>query len=246
MEVVKEGDLVLLYLDERRQFIVNVVKGKELHTDKGYIILDDVIGIPYGSSIRTSLGHKVYVLKPLIHDIVLRIPRKTQIIYPKDSSFIILLAGIGPGSRVVEAGTGSGALTITLAYYVRPSGKVYSYDINPEYVESARRNLERVGLIDYVELKVKDIREGIEERNVDSVVLDMPDPWNAINSVYEALRPSGTFIAFVPTTNQIEKLSKAIRDHGGFMEPQAYEIINRPYKTIAGEIRPHTWIVGHT
>lgn len=246
IDEVKPGDLALIFFDERRKFLVEIREGCELHTDKGYVRLGELIGLKYGSSHKTSLGVEFRVLKPTLMDLVLKVPRKTQIIYPKDSGFILLLSGVGPGSRVVEAGTGSGALTMVLAYHVRPNGKVYSYEVNREYLDSARRVLERAGLIGYVELKRKDVRKGIDEVDVDSVILDMPDPWNVLEPAHKSLRSSGTLIAFVPTTNQVEKLANAMREHGGYMEPEAYEIMLRQYKTRRGEIRPYTWMVGHT
>lgn len=240
------GDLVLIVFDEKRKYLLRVEESKEFHTDKGFFKLKDLIGLNYGSKYKTNLGFEFRILKPTLPEIILKVPRKTQIIYPKDSGFILLLSSIGPGSRVVEAGSGSGALTLVLAYYVKPGGKVYSYEINEERLKSVDKLLRRLGLREYVELKMRDVRESIEEKNIDSVILDLADPWNVLDPAYEALKPSGTLIAFIPTINQLEKMAYAVLDHGGYVEPKAYELMLREYKVKRGEIRPHTWAVGHT
>ncbi len=245
--LVEEGSLCLIYFVERRKDIVRASRGAELHTDKGAIRLEDLIGIPYGSTCRTSIGIRYFVLKPLLVDIVLYgFKRRTQIIYPKDLASIILFSGISSGSIVVEAGTGSGVLTAFLAYLVRPEGKVYSYDISEVNIKVAKRNLELAGLLPYVTLKIKDIREGIDECDVDAVFLDMPDPWNALEASYNSLKSSGILVAFMPTIVQVGKIIKALYEHGGFIKPTIFETLLREYKPSVDELRPRTRMIGHT
>jgi tRNA (adenine57-N1/adenine58-N1)-methyltransferase len=174
---VVEGEYVLLYLDQRRTYLVKVEAGKTFHTHKGFIKLDDLIGREYGSTVASSLGVQFTVLKPLLRDYVMKSVRRTQIMYPKDIALIIVYSGIGPGSHVVEAGTGTGALTTALAHFVKPNGRVYSYEVRGEFLETAEKNIRRAGLAEFVTLKNKDITVGIDETNVDAVVLDMATPW---------------------------------------------------------------------
>ena len=244
--VIKEGDWVLLYIDAKRNYLARVRRGHELHTDEGVIALDELIGSEYGSTLRTHLGVKVIVTRPTLVDIILRgFKRSTQIIYPKDAAFIVLNAGVGPGSVVVEAGTGTGALTAILAYLVRPSGKVYTYEIRKEILEVAKRNLRRVGLDKYVEFKHRDVRKGIDERNVDAVVLDLPDPWTVLGNAYAALRSGGVVVCFVPTVNQLERTVCAMKEHG-FIKVEGLELLERRYKVLPGETRPVNMMIGHT
>jgi len=156
MEKIREGDDVLLYLDKRRSYLVRVEKEKELHTHRGYLSVGSLIGKEYGARILSSRGVEFVAFKPTIRDYVFKISRRTQIIYPKDIALIIFYSGVGPGSRVVEGGTGAGALAAALASYVKPSGRVYSYEIREEFLEVAAENLRRVGVADYVELKMGD------------------------------------------------------------------------------------------
>jgi len=167
------------------------------------------------------------------------------VIYPKDAAMLILKCGIGPGSRVVEAGTGSGYFTALLAYYVRPSGVVFTYEIRGEFIEIARRNLELAGLLDYVVIKNKDIREGIDERCVDAVVLDMADPWLVVGHAYDALRSGGALACLLPTINQVERTFHEA-EKVGFTMLEVEEILVRSYKVKAGETRPSFRMVGHT
>ncbi|MEM2666226.1 MAG: tRNA (adenine-N1)-methyltransferase, partial [Candidatus Bathyarchaeia archaeon] len=193
---MSEGDYVLLYLDQKRTYMVRVEAGKTFHTHKGFIRFDDVIGKVYGETVSSSLGVKFTLLKPLLRDYIMKSVRKTQITYPKDIALIIMFSGIGPGSRVVEAGTGTGALTTALAHYVRPNGKVYSYELREEFLKTAEKNLQRAKLADFVELKNKDIVIGIDEQGVDSVILDLATPWLVVPHAYASLKPCGTIVSF--------------------------------------------------
>ena len=243
---VKEGDHVFVVIDNKRRFLIKTSPKEILGTDKGFIKHDDLIGMSIGSYVRTSRGAKAYILEPLLQDFVRGYKRATQIIYPKDAGFLIYLSGIGPSSIVVEAGVGTGCLTTALAHFVGPKGKVYGYDIDEEHLSIARENLEKSGYLDRVILKNKDIREGIDEKNIDAVFLDLPDPWNVIDHAYDALKPSRTLLIYVPTINQVEKTVLAIKEHGGFIDIKSYEILLREYIVEKGAVRPHTLMVGHT
>ncbi|HDI75359.1 MAG TPA: methyltransferase domain-containing protein, partial [Thermoprotei archaeon] len=158
---------------------------------------------------------------------------------------IVFLSGVGPGSIVVEAGTGSGFLTAALAYYVRPDGRVYSYEIRRDFLEIARKNLSLCGLLPYVDLKHKDIVDGIDEKNVDAVILDMPNPWDVVPHAKEALKDGGVFVSFLPTINQVEKIVEKLI-HENFLDVLTIETLLRKIKVKKGETRPETFMIGHT
>ncbi|RLE55344.1 MAG: hypothetical protein DRJ26_00965 [Candidatus Methanomethylicota archaeon] len=244
-DAICEGNYVLMYLNKRRTYLVKVRRGQVLHTHKGYIKLDELIGKRYGSKIKSHLGYTFIALKPTLRDYVFKFSRKTQIIYPKDIALIVLYSGIGPGSRVVEAGTGSGALTSALAYYVKPTGKVYSYEIREDVLEVAKKNLEKAGLLDYVEFKLKDVTEGIDEKNVDAVILDLATPWLVVPHAYEALADWGVFTSYSPTIDQVVKTVEALKKEG-FVATECLECLVRKIKVIPGETRPETLMIGHT
>ncbi|MHA1506662.1 MAG: tRNA (adenine-N1)-methyltransferase [Candidatus Asgardarchaeia archaeon] len=242
---IKYGDLILLFFDERRNWIIKVDEEKKFHTHLGIVDLDSVVGKKWGSCIESSLGKKFYVFYPSIGDLIVKIPRRTNIIYPKDAGLILLNTGIGPGSRVAEAGSGSGALTSILAYYVRPTGHVYSYEVREDFIKLAKKNVRRLGLSDYVTFKNKDIKEGIDEENLDAIILDLATPWDYVKVVYDALSPHGMFVSFSPTIDQVIKTYEALSKNGfRFMrcvESFLRDIIVRPGKT-----RPSTRMIGHT
>ncbi|MEM2691433.1 MAG: tRNA (adenine-N1)-methyltransferase [Candidatus Bathyarchaeia archaeon] len=242
---VAEGEHVLLYLDQRRTYLVKVEAGKVLHTHKGFIKLDDLIGKEYGSTVTSNLNVQFTILKPLLRDYIMKSVRRTQIMYPKDIALIIVFSGIGPGSRVVEAGTGTGALTTALAHFVRPNGRVYSYEIRSEFLETAERNIKRAGLADFVELKNKDITVGIDETNVDAVVLDMATPWLVVPHAYKALKPCGTLVSFSPTIDQTVKTVEALKANG-FIDIETLECLVRGMQTERGKTRPQTLMTAHT
>ena len=241
---ISENDDVLLFLDWRRTYLIKARGGEKFHTHKGFIQLDQVLGMRFGDKVTTSMGYSFYLLKPSIYDYLEKTSRSTQIIYLKDAAIISAYAAIGSGSRVLEAGTGSGALTTVLANHVRPDGRVYSYDVRPEFQEKARRNIVRAGLAEFVELKIGDVVEGFAERNVDAVVLDLATPWLIVPRVYEALRGGGHIVSFSPTIEQVVKTVGAMQ--GGFVAIETVECISRRYKVKEGETRPETLMIGHT
>ena len=244
-ELIAEGSDVYLYLDRKRTYLVRVEAEKSFHTHKGYIQLGDLIGKEYGTRIASSMGIEFVALKPALRDHIFKTSRRTQISYPKDISLIILYSGIGPGSRVVEAGTGTGALTSAIAHYVRPTGRVYTYEVRQEFQKNAKKNLERAGLLDYVELKEGDVTEGIEETDLDAVILDMATPWLVVPHAYKALKGSGVLVSFSPTIDQVVKVVEALKEHG-FVCDETVETLIRFMQVERGKTRPQTVMTGHT
>ncbi len=192
MTVIKDGDFVLLYLNEKKNWVVEVRSDREFHTHVGIVRLGDVVGSLYGGHVKSTLGFDFYLLWPTLRDRILDIRRPTQIMYDKDIGLAMFRLGLSPGQSVVEAGTGSGAMTASLASVVRPEGHVYSYEIRPEYVENAKRNLTRIGLEKYVTLNGTDARLGFAERDVDAVFIDLGDPWEVVEPAHVARRKEDT------------------------------------------------------
>jgi tRNA (adenine57-N1/adenine58-N1)-methyltransferase len=242
---IREGDDVLLYLNRKRTYLVRVESGKSFHTHKGYIQLDSLIGKEYGIRLKSSLGTEFVALKPTIRDYIFKMLRKTQITYPKDIALIIMFSGIGPGSRVVEAGTGTGALTGALAFHVKPTGRVYSYEVRAEFIETALKNLRRTGLDKYVEIKNQDITQGIDEKEVDAVMLDMATPWLVVPHAYSALRGSGSLVSFSPTIDQVVKTVEVLKENG-FVDIETVECLLRRMQVARGKTRPETLMTAHT
>ncbi|MHA1932918.1 MAG: tRNA (adenine-N1)-methyltransferase [Promethearchaeota archaeon] len=249
-EIVEENDLIFLILDDRRRWIIPVKSGENFHTHKGIIEYDDIIGQKFGRVVFSkpyeTQGYKFYVLKPLPSDYVIYMNRKTQIIYPEDAGLIILYTGIQPGRTVVEAGCGSGALTCILGNYVRPHGHIYSYDIREKSIKRATKNIERAKLNDVVSIKFGNIiSDDLKHNNIDTVVLDIADPWNAIKNAESYLKQSGTIVSFSPTIEQVKKTTLALREHN-FIEINTYELIKRKIQVKKNATRPEVRMIGHT
>ena len=244
-ELIADGDMVLIYLDARRTYMIKVQAGQTFHTHKGYLKLDDLIGKEYGEPIKSSLGVTFATLKPSLTDYMMKSRRNTQIVYPKDAALIVMFSGIGPGSRVFESGTGTGSLTTALAHYVGPTGKVYTYELRPEFQKNAAKNLARSKLIDNVEMKSGDVTMGIAERDLDAVILDLAVPWLVVPHAYEALKPSGILVSFSPTIDQVVRTTEALRDNG-FVFIETIECLMRTMQVERGKTRPNTMMTGHT
>jgi tRNA (adenine57-N1/adenine58-N1)-methyltransferase len=249
-EIIKKNDLIYLILDNRRRWLVTAEEGRDFQTHKGVIKFDEIIGKPFGSVVfshpRRTQGYKFYALKPLPSDYVLHMGRKTQIIYPEDAGLILIHSGIGPGSKVLEAGCGSGALSCILGNYVRPYGHIFSYDIREKSLKRALSNINKASLQDFVSIQFGDIlTEDLGHKNLDSVVLDMPQPWKAIERVKKYLKLSGTLVSFSPTIEQVLKTTKALKENG-FYEINTYELLKRKFQVKENATHPEVRMIGHT
>ena len=249
-EKIKANDLIFLVLDKRRRWLVQVKPGESFHTHRGIIEFNELIGKPFGSIVfskpHESQGYKFFVLRPLPSDFILHMSRKTQIIYPEDAGLILLYSGIGPGSVVLEAGAGSGALTCILGNYVRPNGRVFSYDVREKSLKRAQKNVEKANLQEIVSIHHGDIvNDDLNHSNVDSIVLDMPQPWSAIERIKKYLKLSGTLVSFSPTIEQVKKTTFALRDND-FFEIYTHELIRRTLQVKENATRPEVRMIGHT
>jgi tRNA (adenine57-N1/adenine58-N1)-methyltransferase len=242
---IRDRDNVLLYLNPRRTYLVRAEKGKSLHTHKGFVSYDSVIGKEYGTKITSNLGVEFVALRPSLKDFIFKTQRRTQIVYPKDVALIVMFSGIGPGSKVVEAGTGAGALTTALAHYVKPTGRVYSYEMREEFIKTALKNLEKASVGRLVEIENKDITQGIAETDVDAVILDLATPWLVVPRAYSALKGSGAIVSFSPTIDQIVKTVEALRE-SEFVDIETIETLLRGMQVERGKTRPETLMTAHT
>jgi len=241
----KEGDLVQLVGLRHKHFLVELKAGQVLHTHRGMIRHDDIIGIPYGIQVFSHNGSPFFLLQPSLGDVMRDLPRSTQIMYPKDVGFILQSMSIGPGQHVLEAGTGSGSFTSALAFAVGATGKVTTYEVREEMQKKAKENINFLGLADRVEFKLRNINDGFDERNVDALFLDLPNPYDYVPQVREALKPGGFFGTLLPTTNQIQTTIRALR-RADFAFVDVCEIMMRYYKTEPDRFRPTDRMVAHT
>ena len=241
----REGDLVQLVGLTHKHFIFTLKAGGDFQTHRGVLFHDELIGKPYGSQVFSHMGAPFFLLQPSIADVLKDMPRATQILYPKDIGYILVMMGITPGKRVMEAGTGSGSVTIALATAVGAEGRVVSYEQKPDTQNLARKNLERVGLTERVEFKQRDIREGFDETDMDAFFLDVQYPQEYIAQVRAALKPGGFFGTIIPTFNQVEKTLIALKKNN-FAFVEVCELMLRHYKSDPARVRPADRMVAHT
>lgn len=240
-----EGSPVLLVLEDERRFMIHLTTGRSFSTHKGAIAHDDLIGKPYGRSFATSSGSAALALYPTWIDRMMKVQRRTNIMYPKDVVYLIGELGLGAGDRVVELGAGSGAMTIALAHAVAPGGRVYSYDRREEHLERARDNCERAGVdLGLIDFRLRGTGEPLPE-DIVAVMCDIPEPWEEVSAARERLVGSGRFAAATPTFNQAEKLAACLVGEG-FAMVQTVEILVREILARPGRTRPAHRMVGHT
>jgi tRNA (adenine57-N1/adenine58-N1)-methyltransferase len=243
--LIQENDSVLLYLSPRKNWIVRARASQEFHTHLGRVQLGNLVGLAYGAQVHSTTGEVLWALRPSLYDLIRKSERRTQVLYPKDLGFVAARTGLGPGQIVVEVGTGSGVLTAFAANLVRPTGHVYTFEARPEFAEVARRNLERVGLGEYVTLGVRDAIGGIGVTGADVALLDVGAPWELVPSLGAALKGSGMLAAICPTMNQIERLVESL-GAGGFVDVESVELLLRSMEARTGMTRPSTRMHAHT
>lgn len=243
--IAKEGDLAELVGLKHKHFIVTLKQDGELHTHRGVVRHNDLIGKAWGSQVFSHNGSPFFLLQPALADLLRSLPRVTQILYPKDIGFILVTMGIGEGMHVLEAGTGSGSLTSAFAYAVGKEGRVISYEARPEMQEMAVKNLTRLGLQDRVTFKLGDIGNGFEETGVDALFLDLPNPYDYMLRVKAALKMGGFFGCILPTTNQVTILLRELR-RSQFAFIEVCELVLRYYKPEPDRFRPTDRMVAHT
>jgi len=243
--IASDGDLAQLVGLRHKHFILTLQAGAKFETHRGILQHDDLIGRPWGTQVFSHMGSPFFLLQPSLADLLTELPRTTQILYPKDIGFILVTMGVGPGQKVMEAGTGSGSMTTALAYAVGPEGRVISYEVKQDVQNLARKNLTRFGLDSRVDFKLRDIAEGFDETDADSFFLDVPNPYDYIAQVRAALKPGGFLCCLIPTFNQVEKTLQALRQ-GKFAFVEVCELLLRYYKPEPSRIRPTDRMVAHT
>ncbi len=243
---ITDGAYVLFFYQASKNWLTKIEKNKKLHTHIGIIDFDQVLGLEYGSSIVTPKQKRVFLMEPTIFDFVMKSDRKTQIVYPKDLGYIAIRTGLKSGSNVLEIGTGSASLTTFFASLVGTSGHVFTYDVNEEFMEIARKNLKKSDMEKNVSMYNRDImKEGLELSEIDVAIIDLGDPWNVLHIVHKCLKSSGSVAIICPTMNQLEKTSKHMNEIG-FTDIESTEILIRNIEAREGKTRPSMRMIGHT
>ena len=241
------GDLALLIDRKARRYMITLAEGETYHCHLGRLSHDDMIGSTIGGWYRTDKSHMLLAVRPSLGDFVRQMPRGPQIIYPKDLGNIVNFADIFPGATVIEGGLGSGALTSALLRAVGVTGKVINYEIDESVLPKAMRNIERVTPdTANLEVKVGDIYQGIDERGVDRVVLDVPEPWQAVPGVGDSLVMGGILLSFVPTILQVQRLVLALEDDGRFQLIESLETMLRTWHVTERSVRPDHRMIAHS
>ncbi len=246
-DAFKEGDMALLRDRKGRRYLITLKPDGTFHTHIGVLPHEQLLGKAPGCWVFTSKNNRLHATRPRFADFVQEMPRQTQILYPKDIGAILVLADIFPGARVLEAGIGSGALTIALLRAVGEHGHVTSCDVEGRDIDKALANVRRFFPDPYtLTARMQDVYAGIEERGLDRIVLDVPEPWRVVPHAIEALAPGGVFLSFLPTTLQIHRLVMALEETGRFTMIETVELMLRPWHVAERSVRPSHRMVAHT
>ena len=244
----KYGDRVQLTDAKGKLYSITLAQGSEWHTHKGMLKHDEIVGLPEGSIVATNQDLKFQAFRPLLADYVLSMPRGATIVYPKDVAMILGVADIKPGIRVLEAGVGSGALSISLLRSIGEEGVLHSVEIREDFAEISEKNVSSYfgGKPTNWKLTIGALQDQTFEADFDRVVLDMLSPWECLEVASKALVPGGVFMAYVATTTQLSKIAEAIKDSGNFTEPESSETIVRGWHHEGLAVRPQHRMIGHT
>ncbi len=234
----------MLLVDAKdRRYMLTLTAGAMFHTHAGIVAHDDLIGLDEGEVVTGTAGRKYLMVRPTLSDVVLKMPRGAQVIYPKDLGAILIAADIAPGHRVLEAGVGSGALSMAL---LRAGASVIGYELRDDFAGRARNNVTALlGPDADYRVEPKDVTEDIEERDLDRILLDMPEPWRVLPHAGRALRPGGILLAYLPTINQTAELRRAL-DDAPFALASTMEVLHRTWHIEARSVRPDHRMVAHT
>jgi len=251
--MLKPTDLVLLYNSEKANYLLSLPQAGTFSTHKGNINLGEILGKEYGDAVKSHTGDVFYLLRPTIADLAMKVKRTTTIVYPKDAGMMLLRTIIFPGAKVIEVGGGSGALTAILANFVRPQGKVYSFEVRKDFLENARANIKRFGLEEWVCFIEADVaKQGFSLKEVglntawaDAVFIDLPEPWGVINFAHQVLKGGHSLVSLSPTVEQIKKTKSAF-ELAGFTRIRAVELLERELLVKFSGTRPRERMISHT
>ncbi len=242
------GDRVQLTDAKGKLYSITLTAGGEWHTHKGMLKHDELVGLPEGSIVKTNQDLKFQAFRPLLSDFVLSMPRGATIIYPKDAAMILGVADIKPGIRVLEAGVGSGALSISILRAIADTGYLHSVEVREDFAEISRANIERYfGKVPKNwQLTIGALQDQVLDTDFDRVLLDMLAPWECVEIASKALVPGGVLLAYVATTTQLSKFAEAIKECGNFTEPESSETIVRGWHHEGLAVRPQHRMIAHT
>jgi len=245
--VFRENDLVIFIDHQGRTYLQKLKPAGRLSTHRGFINHADVVGLAPGTVLHTTQGKQFSVFAPSLVDFTMGMERKSGIIYPKDTAYILFYADIFPGARVVLGGIGSGAILLAAARQVGREGCVTGYDVREDMLSHARQNLQAfLGETPQVTLKLGSVYQEIEERDLDAAILDVPEPWEAVPALTDAVRPGGYALAYTPSINQAEKFNTALRASRAFTLTETVEVLVRDWYIWNKAVRPNHRMVGHT
>ena len=244
---LRDGDSVVLFDRKDREYLKTLRTGETISIRGGTIAVDDLLGKPDGVSVRSSLKEWFVVLRPTLERLIPNLPRKAQVIYPKDLAHILMWGDVFPGATVVEAGVGPGALTLALLRAVGPQGRVISFEIREDHARAAERNVARYfGEAPQWTLEIGDVSEGLRNVDADRIFLDLPEPWRQTELAWRALRPGGVFVGYVPTVLQVKGFVDSLKEHGGFACIDTMETLVRYWHVKDMSVRPQHRMVAHT
>lgn len=239
------GEMVLLFDQKGRRYLLTLEDGREFHSHAGILPHAELVGRGEGTQVRTSAGTTYRAFRPTLADYIFKMPRGAQVIYPKDLGAMLMLADVSEGTRVLESGVGSGALSMAM---LRCGANIVGYELREDFANRARANVRKFlgdGVMDRYRVELRDTYDGIDERYLDRVVLDLPEPWRVVEAATTALRSGGIFVAYTPSITQVMQLRSAL-DNAGFLLTETLEVLHRTWHVEGQAVRPDHRMVAHT